>query len=94
VRLVRIATALYLILALPGLIFGFLLKVAPLGLPCDSSGGLWSLDTWRPVTSGEPCRTIDYATLYWLVPAVTLLIIGAAIALARHPATFSPPEGV
>lgn len=67
------ATALYLFLALPGLIFGFLLKVAPLGLPCDSSGGFWGLDTWGSVTSGEPCRTIDYTTLYWLLPAVAPL---------------------
>lgn len=31
----RIATALYLTVAIPVLVFGFLLKAAPLGLPCD-----------------------------------------------------------
>jgi hypothetical protein len=84
VRLVRIATALYLILALPGLIFGFLLKVDPLGLPCDSSGGFWSLDTWRAPISGEPCHTIDFTALYWLAPMIILTIIGFGIASARR----------
>jgi hypothetical protein len=32
--------------------------------------------------TGEPCRTIDYTTLYWLLPAVVLVIIGAAVASA------------
>ncbi len=86
VRSVRIAIALYLILALPALVFGFLLEVAPLGLPCDASGGFINLINPLFRTSGEPCRTIDYTMLYWFIPAVTLVIIAVGIDSARRPA--------
>jgi hypothetical protein len=82
---VRIGTAIYLLLAIPGLIFGFLLKVDELGFPCDSSGGLWSgPDTWQPPTSGVACEAIDFTPLYWLAPAIALAIIAVGIAAARY----------
>ncbi len=83
-RWIRIATALYLFLALPGLIFGWLLSVAPLGLPCEPTGPNGLLGGLSYRTSGEPCQVIDYTILYWLIPALTLLVIGIGISSARH----------
>ena len=83
-RSVRIATALYLIIALPGLVFGWLLRVAPLELPCEPTGLINLINTLHSPTSGELCRSIDYTVLYWLVPAVVLVVIGVGIALARE----------
>lgn len=76
----RIATALWLLLALPGLAFGFLLRVAPLPRLCAPTYSL--LEAPYP-TSGEPCRTIDLTLLWWVVPALVLLVIAAGISAAR-----------
>jgi hypothetical protein len=83
-RSVRIATALCLILALPGLILGFVVSAAPTRSPCDrasSSSGLLNL-VHR--TGGEPCRPFDFTMLYWFLPVVVLLVIGLGIARAQR----------
>jgi hypothetical protein len=84
VRWIRIATALYLLLALPGLVFGWLLSVAPLGLPCEPTAARGPMGIMWPRTTGEPCGAIDYTILYWIAPAVALLVIGIGINSARH----------
>ena len=84
-RWVRIGTGLYLALALPGLIFGFLVKVDRLPLPCEPTGSTSWLDTWLQPTSGVACQTFDLAFLYWLVPALAILVIGIGIGAARRP---------
>ena len=85
-RSVRIATAFYLAVALPALIFGRLLRVAPLPHRCAPSDGIVGLvNTYVPPTSGESCRAIDYSLLYWLTPCLAIFVIGVGIALARQP---------
>ncbi|MDA0182289.1 hypothetical protein OJ997_18425 [Solirubrobacter phytolaccae] len=79
-RWVRIGTALYLALALPGLIFGFLLKVDPLPRLCEPEFGLLGVPY---LTSGDPCQTVDVTFLYWLLPAVAFVVIGLGVARAR-----------
>ena len=84
-RSVRIATALYLALALPGLVFGWLARAAPLGLPCDPTGEIVDLlgsGTARVASRAAP---IDYAVLYWLIPAMVLLTIGVGIQFSATP---------
>jgi hypothetical protein len=76
VRAIRLVIALSVALALPGLVFGFCLKVAPLGRRCDPTPGLLGL------SFGEPCRTFDPSVLYLLVPAVTLLLVVIALRVA------------
>jgi hypothetical protein len=83
-RSMRIATALYLLLALPGLVFGWLLSVAPLGLPCEPTAPRGPMGILWPRTTGEPCAAIDYTILYWIAPAVALLAIGIGVNSARH----------
>jgi hypothetical protein len=78
---VRIGTAFYLALALPGLIFGFLVKVDPLGRLCEPPYSL--LDTFHPPTTGEPCVAFDFTPFYGIVPAIALVVIGLAVARAR-----------
>lgn len=75
--------ALYLALALPGLIFGFLLKVDPLGGACEPTGIINLLDTFTMPSSGEPCVAFDFTPLYWIVPALAFVVIGAGIVRAR-----------
>jgi len=86
VRAVRVATALYLAVALPGLVFGWIATTKPLGPLCEPESSL--LDTFG-VTTGETCRTVDFSVVYWLAPALVLLTIAVGIAaagLAARPA--------
>lgn len=34
-------------------------------------------------TSGKPCQAIDLAPLYWLIPAIVLVVVAAGIVTAR-----------
>jgi hypothetical protein len=79
--MVRIATGLWLVLALPGLVFGFISRVAPLPRLCEPSGAQMEVPY---ATSGVPCQLIDPSLLYWLVPALVLLMIAAGVGASRH----------
>ncbi len=76
---VRVATALYLAVALPGLVFGWIATTKPLGLLCEPRYSFLDIGY---ATTGETCRTVDFSVLYWLAPALVLLTIGVGVAAA------------